>query len=601
MLRKFELKDKYGYLKLAVWALFFAQVLVLGFFNLTQLKYHMGYDASSYYLKAMEMAKQGTLFITDWVDQTTLYFDSSVPFAALLYKITGNIYVSYGIVNFILDIAIFYMFYSILKSLKLSELARAVCLNMIACIHIPPAFNNANDVSYFSSVLSSGNWYGFKVLIILMVVKMILDAEDEKVNYVFIVVTELFLFVSGVSSGWYLIVTVVAPLLVFYVIRVLVRNSYKELFNQKTLLLAIGMVVILIGKIIATHVLHFESKDSDMVLVGLNDFWKNLGSIILGFMDLLGSFAISSDQSALTIKGIVYLLGFVVFLVCVIGTIFIVRNIVKNFEQYEKYAMLITIVGFNILMFTVLFTTYGQEIFETRYLIPLFMLLVANVGGFIDALDNKLILKFAGVLAVFGTMLVLNVYYDQLYYKTKNNYDILTSVVNEVDTLDTSVVYVYGSDFEVDARNLRVIDEKRIYKYIYEDLFNGTPHWGDYTYYDDVASVRGRNVLITTSEYIDTLPDYLKNQYTLYGQVDRYSIYVADINKFDLQSGVHGDDNLDYPTSSQISRANGNLDENGSLVSDGTEGWLMWGPYSKIEAGVMREESCILCAGFIIN
>lgn len=584
MLKKLELKGKYDYLKLVVWALFFVQVLVLGFFNLTQMKYHMGFDASSYYLKAMEMAKQGTLFITDWVEQTTLYFDSSVPLAALLYKITGDIFVSYGIVNFITDIAIFYMFHAILKSLKLSGMARAVCLNMIACAYVTPAFNNANDMSYLSSVLSAADWYGLKVLIILMVIKMILDSEDNKINYRFVVVTELLLFISGVSSGWYLLVTVLLPILVFYIIRVLVRNSYKEVFRRETLLLIIGMILIVTGKVVATKVLGFTSKDSSMELIELNALWKNLGSIILGFMDLVGALPRSAAQQVLTIKGIAYLLGLVVFLLCLIGIIYSVRNIVKNFVQYEKYAMLIVIVGFNIFMFSVLNTTYGQDIFETRYLIPLFMLIVISVGEFIDALADRLILKYAGLLGVAATMLVLNIYNDCLYYIQKNNYDTLTEIVDEVETLNTSVVYVYGDDFRIDARNLRVVDAKRVYKYIWDDFVLAP--WGDYTYYSDVASARGRNVLITNEESMNTLPDYIKNQYTFYGQVDKFSIYVAESNKFDFQTGIYSDDNLDYPTSRGMQLKNGNLDENGSYVSDGTEGYVMYGPYTKVTAGV---------------
>jgi hypothetical protein len=581
-----QLNNICDYFKLGLWVMFFAQVIVLGIFNLTQLQYHMGYDASSYFLKAIEMAKQGTVFVDEWVEQTTLYFDSSVPLAALFYAITGNIFVSYGIANFLIDIAIFGCFYSILKSLKLSSLTKGICLNLIACIYITPLFNNANDVSYFSSVLSSGNWYGLKTLIVLMTIKMIFDIEEHKENYIFIIVTEILLFISGVSSGWYLLMTVVAPLLVFYVIKTLAKNSYKELFNRKTLLLMISMVLIAVGKLVATHILEFESKDSNMVLVGLKDFWKNLGSIILGFMELVGSFAHESNVSALTLEGIIYLFGFLIFLICLIGTIVMTRGVLKAFERFERYAVLLTIVGFNLLMFTVLYTTYGQEIFETRYLIPLFILLVACVGGFIDGLNDGLILKYVGVFVVFASLLILNVYYDCLYYTTKNNYATLNAVGNKMEELDVPVVYVYGSDLGIDCRNLRVVDDGRVYKYIYDDLFNATVHWGDYTYYDDVALVQGRNALVTTEEEFATLPDYIRNQYALSTQIDGYCIYSASVNKLDFKSGINADENIDFPTSYGIYSTGGNIDEYGSFVTDGTEGFVMWGPYTSASAGV---------------
>ena len=81
MIRKlFKRYSVYQYMEIALWCMFIGQVFMLAVFNLTQMQYHMGFDASSYYLKAMEMAKQGTPFIKEWVDQTTLYFDAAVPF-----------------------------------------------------------------------------------------------------------------------------------------------------------------------------------------------------------------------------------------------------------------------------------------------------------------------------------------------------------------------------------------------------------------------------------------------------------------------------------------------------------------------------------------
>lgn len=63
------------------------EVILIGYFNLIKLRYYCEYDSSSYFLKAYEMYRQRTLFISDWVDQTSLYFDSPVPLAALLMNV----------------------------------------------------------------------------------------------------------------------------------------------------------------------------------------------------------------------------------------------------------------------------------------------------------------------------------------------------------------------------------------------------------------------------------------------------------------------------------------------------------------------------------
>lgn len=573
------------YLKYAFWAMFFAQFAVIAFLNLTQMKYHLGYDAASYYLKAMEMAKQGTLFIEHWAEQTTLYFDSAVPFAAVLYKFTGNIFFSYGMVNLMIDAAIFWVFYSILSSLRMKSTSKAVCLNLISCLYIAPSFNNMNDLSYFSSTLSSGSWYGLKMLIVLMTIKMVMDLDEGKRNYLFIVVTEAFLFISGVSSGWYLLVTVIAPLLLFYLVKVFVDNQYQSFLRSSVLMLIIGAVLIVVGKYIAINVIGFESKDSSMTLIGLLDFWENLGSIILGFMELLGAFTYESNVSALGIDGIIYLLGLVIFIVCVIGCVYTVRNLIRQFNEYSKYGMLLCVVGFNFAMFAVLNTKYALTIFETRYLIPLFILLAITVGAFIDNLRDDLIFKKAGLIVLLFSLLVLNLFEDKQYYKGKNNYDSLRKVVDVVDELDTDVVYMYGDALGIDCRNLRVVDSERIYKQVGGN-FNAIGHWGDYDYYDDVSEVMGRNVLITGTDTLgEEIPEYVRNQYTLYKQVKDYYIYVADTNRIDLCSGINGDRSVDFPTSNGMEYAEGIIDTEGNYVSNGAEGTVIWGPYVPVPAG----------------
>ena len=53
-----------------------AQLLFLFWLNLTQLRYHLGYDASCDYLRAAEMYRQGKLFPDHWRDTTTSHLDS---------------------------------------------------------------------------------------------------------------------------------------------------------------------------------------------------------------------------------------------------------------------------------------------------------------------------------------------------------------------------------------------------------------------------------------------------------------------------------------------------------------------------------------------
>lgn len=585
MINNMKKYDFYWYLRVGFICMLFIQILVLIIFNLTQMQYHIGYDASSSYLKAMEMGKQHTLFVDHWVEQTNLFYDSPVPLAAVIYLITENIFISYGIANIIISAVFLSIFYMILCTFHLSGLSKIICLNMAACIYISPSFNNANDLGYVSSMFSSGNWYVLRFIITLMLLKIMVDLEEHKFHYIWMIVTELLIFVSGISGGWYILVTIILPLVVYYMIRVFVNNSYKEIWNIQVLFLGLSGIVVAFGKWVAVHHLDFISKDSNMVLVGLTDFWRNLGSIILGFMDLISALPHHSDQNALKIEGIIYLMGFFVFILCATGIIFAIKQVLKNFNS--KYGMLICVTGFNLLMFTVLYTTYGSEIFESRYLIPVFLLSVIMTGAFIDAIDHSLLFKKWGLVLIFVVYCILNIYDDSVLYKTKNNYDILAAVAEKAAELEAPVVYVVGDNLNIDSRNLRVIDKDRIYKNINENSYNSMQHWGDYTYLDDAADVPGKNVMITTQEYYGMIPEYIRNKYVLQEQIDQYEIYAADVNRFDLKSGISGEYGLDYPTSTGFSVAGGAIDDvSGSFVSDGTtEGFVIWGPYETIKSG----------------
>ena len=126
MINNMKKYDFYWYLRVGFICMLFIQILVLIIFNLTQMQYHIGYDASSSYLKAMEMGKQHTLFVDHWVEQTNLFYDSPVPLAAVIYLITENIFISYGIANIIISAVFLSIFYMILCTFHLSDLSKII-------------------------------------------------------------------------------------------------------------------------------------------------------------------------------------------------------------------------------------------------------------------------------------------------------------------------------------------------------------------------------------------------------------------------------------------------------------------------------------------
>ena len=114
------------------------------------------------------MYRQGTLFISDWVDQTSLYFDSPVPLAALLMNIFHNIFLSYGLANCMITAANIYLFHCILKDLDFPEMSRLIVLAFFLCPYLTTPFDIVNDLGYYSCLFVSAGFYSVKILISLM-------------------------------------------------------------------------------------------------------------------------------------------------------------------------------------------------------------------------------------------------------------------------------------------------------------------------------------------------------------------------------------------------------------------------------------------------
>lgn len=531
----FEKKGMLKWIELILWIGVVVQMLMLGYINLTQMQYHMGYDASSYYLKAIEMWKQGTPFITHWVNQTTLYFDSAVPIAAFFMNIFHNIFLSYGLANYLVDILIVLVLVKILKELNVSTLGKAFAINLAICPYLSLTFNNANDTAYFSSILTSGCWYGVKLLFsLLFIYAWILLKKSEKLNRKTILIsilTCILFFISGTSSGYYLAVTVLVPAFFVGIILMFYENKFNRIYSKEMLFTYINIVLILVGKIISTNVLNFASKDSTEVWIGMDKFWQNLGSIFIGYTSLLQGMPMTSDVIAIEKKGMMYAFGMGITIITLVAFVLFSKMVFKNIKEKSIFLLPVMILCFNVFMFAILYTTYGSRYFEDRYLIIPYFAVVICVVAWIDTLDATLFKKF-GCLALMGLVLLQTARSDKKYNDNKIDVNQLQQIQAEVSKTDTPVVYVYGDAYGILQRNLRVYDYDRIYKGLgFDDQGNQRyDHWGDYTYFDYNNEWSGEIVLCTDANSFLQLPKYVQDNFKPISNVNELVIYESKHN-----------------------------------------------------------------------
>jgi hypothetical protein len=562
------------------------QIVMVIYINLTQLKYHIGYDASSCYLQAVEIWKQKTLLLSNWDPQTTLSWDSPVPLAAILYGITKNIFLSYGIANIICSGLLITILYKIMKLMKFSLLASILCTNLFISPFIPVGFNNANHLGYFSMLFASMSAYSVRIFIVLLILYTFLlysEKEETKNQKICTIISVLLSLISGISTGFYVLVTIMIPLLIYSFIRVLAKNNLKMLFNKQNFFIVIIVVFTALGKLISAKILGFNTRESGMVLIGLTDFWKNMGSIFLGFLGLFGALPMGSNTPIFSIPGISFLINLTIFIICSFGFIFTINKFKSNFNVDNNTSLILSIFIFNISVFIFSFTTYGAPIFEERYLIPAFILIIFIFGQFVDKLSSDLIFKKFIIIGMIVFLTASNIVSYKLYLSIKNDYSTMKEIVTVLDKVNAPVVFVTGKDLGIMARNLRVVDTTRVYKNTIDT--KTVQHWGDYTYYDENSEYSGSTALLVTDVDYDSLPLYIKNRYKKVSSVGAYpiGIYRCDNNIIDLVSGIQKNINNDFMYTNGIAVANGDFDQNGDFITNGTQGFVAWGPYTQVK------------------
>ena len=519
---------------------FLLQFAFLSYDCLFKMESHLGYDASASLLKASEMTKQNTLFIRNYLETTSLQFDTPVPLAAFLHLFIKDLFLSYGIALWICDIAFFVLFFYVMKSLKFSRLASVITLNLVSLSYLDVMFNNANDLGYYSCMFVNFGVCIVKMCILLMVIKVVIDLKDkEKLSrsqIVFAAATEIMLFITALSSGFYLAVTVLLPLLVLLVVAICVKNEISILKKPSAVFLYIAVAVTVLGKLLQKYAVGFESRDSFMEMIPLEDFGKNLSSIFLGFLQLTGALPASEAGSVQVFSrnGIDHILALVIVTVLLISFVLLCRKALKNFSDAVPHAFLAIIAGLNILMFAFLKMTYSAKIFECRYLIPVLIVMILSSGIFIDSLSSRALFKYIGMMVLLICVLGSHILDHRLYSNRTIDTKAYDAVMKIVEEQSPDVVYGFGGDISLDLRNFRVVDTGHIYKTLAGwnpvDIFH---EGGDYLYYDSLSDAPQKNMLIVSRSSIVRVPETLLSEYTFVTSSGPYLIYMSDTNRIE--------------------------------------------------------------------
>lgn len=533
-----KIKTKYTWLNVLLLACAFCQIVLTTYFTIFEGKIHMGIDSSWEYLKVMVAAKEGVIFPSAFVNTTTHPEFERLILAVPLYKLTGNVFLAYGLTNLVINLLTVLLIIKVCRNYKFSTTTALIIVNLFECPFLASGYSIYNELGYHECVNGFAAYYN--VLILAFYLILYFFSSEEGNNIIIGLITIITLAYVAMNKGSGIVVWLGFPIIVYLVLMVFIENDWKILKEKKTIYLLSFIAAMLVGRTLGSLV-GFSYLDEGTNWVSAVDFFKNAGNIVVGFGALLGGIPdMSLKRNVASFSGVVFVFGLVItfcFFISIINTIINVAKQSKAGQVDRKilFVQILLIASICVLLFMAPYDV--AEYYSVRYLILPVQSGFILIGLFIESLDEKLILRQVGTVLLFFSIVCMNLYSDYFMSVVDNKVLKYDDILSTIETTDVDLVYFWDdTKFLLDTeRVLRVVDDKRIYKCI--SNINQLEYFGDYKYYDDSAEYTGSTAIITP-KINKAVPDSIIEQYDLLKEIGDYKVYYCKNNPVDLKSFV---------------------------------------------------------------
>ena len=538
---RIKLIDSRKFFLLMLLACAVCQFVITQYFTIFQGQEHLGVDASWNYLKVIMADKHGTLYPKEFMHETTQPEMEKIIFVLPFYKLTGNIWLSFGLANIVLTLVMIFLLWKVMENIGFGIITKAIIINLFLCPYLSNGFSVTNDLGYFSCVLGFSPYQDIPIIEFFLLLWLItLDELDKKTWSVFILTFVSTLYLC-LCKGMGDIVWCGIPIIFYILFHVFYYNDKKYFYSWKSLMLWAIFASMIAGRLLGA-LIGFTYLDSGMNWINASNFWSNIGNIFLGFMALVGAIPGSEvNRDIFEFTGFVYVFGVIIFTVILISFIFCFSKLIKQIKidhKADKIALfLMTIIIINCLEYTFINTQYSQDIFELRYLLNAALAGFILVGYFIEALKNDLLFKKAGVIILFLSIVAMDLYSDYFLTIADNSSWHVDEVLEVVESTDAELIVFWdsGKEFVKTERVIRVVDTDRVYKSI--SYGNELEDFGDYNYFDDTTEYEGATILIVNASKPAVFKDVL-DHYEEIAVIGDMCIYYSDENYIDIKKQV---------------------------------------------------------------
>lgn len=556
------------------------QIGALAVFNLTRLPYESNYDSSCAYAQIVEMWRQKRILLKDWAYQTTLGIDSPVLLGALFYGITKNAFTAFGLANIVTVIVYACLFYDILKQADVKKNMR-----LLAVLFLLTPYSTG-QLGYMPMLFTSAGSYAYKLLVPLLLIDILVrmhKGQEIKKYWYLILFATFFVFDTAVSSGEYILLCAVLPLIGYEILHVLIGNDIKQIFNKRLGFLILESAIYVVGIKVGRRTGIIESVGSQMMLTKAKHFPSVIAKCLTGIFQLFGGIPDYEDIPVTQTYGMMYLFRFFLATVILASWIYLLKHLKENEKYKELVGMITCIFAVNLIVLIFANVNYATKTFEYRYhlisMIP--MILLTSIAAS-DLWEKRKLLEQTIVLVTIVLLLFVNVYDYKNYMRDCYNYQgDMQGITLTAEQEGVHLIITIGSESISMGRCMRNVNPN-----VEISTWGGYNHgvgWGASTYYFDNAHLKTPYMVLMTQKEYELMPKQIAKQLEEVQVFGIFRLYRVKENVLDgdntlPQSGT----NRDFCYSSGYEYW-GKMESDGNVLSSGKKETVLRSNKKKIE------------------
>lgn len=556
------------------------QIGALAVFNLTRLPYESNYDSSCAYAQIVEMWRQKRILLKDWAYQTTLGIDSPVLLGALFYGITKNAFTAFGLANIVTVIVYACLFYDILKQADVKKNMR-----LLAVLFLLTPYSTG-QLGYMPMLFTSAGSYAYKLLVPLLLIDILVrmhKGQKIKKYWYLILFATFFVFDTAVSSGEYILLCAVLPLIGYEILHVLIGNDIKQIFSKRLGFLILESAIYVVGIKVGRRTGIIESVGSQMMLTKAKHFPSVIAKCLTGIFQLFGGIPDYEDIPVTQTYGMMYLFRFFLAAVILASWIYLLKHLKENAKYKELVGMITCIFAVNLIVLIFANVNYATKTFEYRYhlisMIP--MILLTSIAAS-DLWEKRKLLEQTIVLVTIVLLLFVNVYDYKNYMRDCYNYQgDMQGITLTAEQEGVHLIITIGSESISMGRCMRNVNPN-----VEISTWGGYNHgvgWGASTYYFDNAHLKTPYMVLMTQKEYELMPKQIAKQLEEVQVFGIFQLYRVKENVLDgdntlPQSGT----NRDFCYSSGYEYW-GKMESDGNVLSSGKKETVLRSNKKKIK------------------